>query len=368
MIEYKDVGVDYDKLDGFKRLCQQYGLETAKNIIGSGAEEESWSRGESVHLVYLKSGMGGVYLGHLNEGLGTKNLVADLYGTGENTCYDKIAYDTASSAFNDAITLGVRPLSACMHLAVADGSWFDNAKRNLDLTRGFKEACDDGMCVWGGGETPALSGIVVPGTAMLACSVMGKVEHKVMNPNFIEKGDRIIFFEGNGLHINGYSLARKIATILSDGYNTLISDGRPYGDALLDKTPIYTKVIMEILKNYCEARYGINVSGHGFRKIMRHTKPFEYVIEKLPNDIAPIFEFIQRIGGYDDNFMYETFNMGVGFVLIVKKSSVDDVLKIAVKMGFSAFDAGYVKSTSKEKRVIIEPKNLIYDGSSLQVR
>ncbi|MCX6720595.1 MAG: AIR synthase-related protein [Candidatus Staskawiczbacteria bacterium] len=372
---YDGVGVDYDAMDPFKRMAQLAGRETAGELSRHGFSEVEWSRGESCYLVETPFG----YIGFVVEGLGTKSLVADallelaikMKSFNGTTYYNKVAQCNAAMAFNDIITLGVRPFAYGQYLAVGESSWFDNEVRCRELVEGTKFACKLARCSWGGGETPTLKGIVVPGTADLAGATVGFArKDQLINPANIRPGDAIIFVESSGIHANGLTLARRIADKLPEGYLTKLSDGRTYGETLLDPTEIYVGLVADCQDNGVDIHYAVNITGHGWRKLMRATQPFTYVIETLPKQL-PIFDFIQEHGPVDDREAYGNLNMGAGFALYVPADDVAKVLAIAnVNMSAdfdSVFLAGYIEQ-SDTKKVVIRPKGLEYLGSTLGVR
>ncbi len=362
---YKDAGVDYNAMDPFKQMAQFAARETAGNIARLGdCREHSPSRGESVYLIEVGDG----YLAHVEEGLGTKNLVADaMYALTGKSYYDQIAQCAVAMIVNDMVTLGALPLSVAMHLAVGDDHWFDREARAHDLVTGWKNACDRARCVFGPGETPTLKGVVVPEAVVLSGSAIGIVQPKerLIDPVRIAHGDAIVIIESSGIHANGLSMARKIAGKLSDGYETILSDSRLYGEALLDPTHIYVPLVEDCLKAGVNIHYAVNVTGHGWRKLMRAMQPFTYVIDTLPTQL-PIFDFIQKHGPVDDKEMYGTFNMGAGFVVYVPESDVEKVSALAARDGLRAFRAGHIENG--EKKVIIKPKGLEYASDTLAVR
>src|SRR3989344_4843881 len=280
---YASTGVNYDAMDPFKRMAQIAGRETAGNINrlnGGEFREFETSRGESAYLIEAAKS----YFAHVEEGLGTKNLVADaMYALTGKSYYDQIAQDTVAMIVNDLVTLGALPLSVAMHLAVGSSDWFNDEKRSQDLINGWKRACDLAGCTWGGGETPTLKGVVAPEAVVLSGSAIGivKPKERLIAPN-IQHGDAIVAFESSGIHANGLTLARTIADKLPDGYLTKLPDGRTYGETLLDPTHIYTAAIRRCFDDGVDIHYAVNVTGHGWRKLMRATQPFAYVIEDLP--------------------------------------------------------------------------------------
>lgn len=372
---YAGVGVDYDAMDPFKRLAQIAGRETAINLRRLGCEEVEWSRGESCYLIDI----GELYLGHVEEGLGTKDIVAGLFRqllaiaqsinpSLTKSYYGQIAQCTVAMIVNDMITLGVRPLSVAMHLAVGDSNWFDDEQRCRDLVEGWKKACMLARCAWGGGETSTLKGIVVPETAVLSGSAVGMVKPKerLIMPNRIQDGDAILILESSGIHANGLTMAREIANKLPDSYLTKLKDGRTYGETLLDPTIIYVSFVEDGQDNGIDFHYLVNVTGHGWRKVMRATQPFTYIIERLPRQ-SPIFEFLQEHGPIDDREAFGNLNMGAGFMAFMPESDLDKALETAGHLGFNAIHAGHIES-SKTKKVVIQPKDLEFTGSSLGVR
>lgn len=363
---YAGTGVNYDAMDPFKRKAQLTARETAGNITrlnGGEFREFKPSRGESAYLIKTDDS----YLAHVEEGLGTKNLVADaMYVLTGKTYYDQIAQCTVAMIVNDLVTLGALPLSVAMHLAVGTSDWFNNEKRTGDLITGWRNACNMARCIWGGGETPTLKGIVVPEAVVLSGSAIGIIkprERLIAGP--IQHSDAIVIIESSGIHANGLTLARRIADKLPEGYLTKLPDGRTYGKTLLDPTHIFVGLVENCLDAGLNIHYAVNVTGHGWRKLMRATQPFAYVIETLPTQL-PIFDFLQKHGPVDDHEAYGNLNMGAGFALYVTEAQATQVIVIARQLGLRAFVAGHIEEG--DKKVAIKPKNLEYAGETLAVR
>ncbi len=368
---YANVGVDYDAMDPFKRAAQRAARTTAVNLQLWIMREDESSRGESAYLIERDD----EYLAHVEEGLGTKNLVADamheLFPDGP-TFDDSIAQDTVAMIVNDMITVGAMPLSVAMHLAVGTSDWFDDEKRCQNLIRGWTRACNLSKCAWGPGETPTLKGIIVPSTVVLSGSAIGIIRPKSRRiMGNIQAGDAIIFIESGGIMANGLTMARKIAESLPGGYATRLPGGRTYGETLLDPTPIYVPAIRACQNSEVDIHYAINVTGHGWRKLMRAPQSFAYVIDEMPG-MPAIFPFMQKHGPIDDREAYANFNMGVGFALIVPQEQAEKALRtIMLSEDFpdhlNAFVAGHVEA-SDEKKVVIKPLGLEYGGETLGVR
>lgn len=362
---YAGTGVVYSDMDWFKRLAQKAAQETAGNITRFGFNEVAMSRGESVYVIDA----GDFFLGLVEEGLGTKCLVADeMYKLTEKSYYDHIAQCTVAMIVNDMITLGMLPISTAMHLGLAASDWVKDKKRSKDLIRGWKKACNLAVCTWGPGETPTLKGIITPGTVVLSGSAFGIIrpKEKMIKCN-IQDGDIIIIFLSSGIHANGLTLAREIAAKLPKGYLTVLADGRTYGESLLDPTIIYVKVIEACLNAGIDIHYAVNITGHGWRKLMRSSEPFVYIIEKVPKP-QPVFDLIQEMGPVDNIESYGNLNMGAGFAIYVPKKDVSKVISEAKKCKIIAMEAGHIEKRGGDKRVIILPKGIEFAGSTLEVR
>ena len=127
---YKGSGVDYDAMDPFKRMAQKAGLTTSENILRLNMMEFEPSRGESAYLV----GRANSFLAHVEEGLGTKNIVAEaMYKETGRLFFGNVAQCTVAMIVNDLITLGALPISVAMHLAVGSSKWFEDQERVEDL-------------------------------------------------------------------------------------------------------------------------------------------------------------------------------------------------------------------------------------------
>lgn len=365
---YAGTGVDYEAMDPFKRAAQELASQTTHNIdrLGGirGIDE---TRGESV---YIFEDGGRVY-GHVEEGLGTKSLIADaMYKlTGILHYFGDISQDCVAMIVNDMITLGIQPFGCAMHLAVGESEWFKDQKRSQWLLAGWKKACDMAGCTWSVGETPTLKGIVVPGTFVLSGSAIGRRKLRQnlnIGPAAIEKGDIIIFLGSNGLHANGATMAREIADKLPDGYLAKLDNGECFGNELTKPTHIYTQFVEMCIDQGVDIHYGVNITGHGWRKLMRAPQPFAYIIEEVP-EVPPVLKFMQERGPVSDEEAYGNWNMGAGFALYIPGKDVRKVIKLGRVADFAVMYGGHIDE-SAEKKVVIKPNGIEYLGASLGVR
>jgi phosphoribosylformylglycinamidine cyclo-ligase len=366
-LSYESSGVRYDQLDAFKRACQQAARTTAPLLKDHGYTEPATTRGESAYLIEATDH----YLAHVEEGLGTKNLVADAVYAATGKCfYREIAIDTVATIVNDLATCGALPISVAMHAAVGDSGWFSDAKRMNALVAGWAEGCQQAGAVWGGGETPTLKGIVTPDTIVLAGSAIGKIAPKGLRiTGDVRDGDSIIFLASSGVQTNGLSLCRLIAEKLPQGYQTPIGhgDSRTYGEALLAPSVIYVKFVAECQRRGLKLNYVAHVTGHGWRKLMRLEEPFVYEIT-APREPLPLFKFLQEAGPIAEREMYATFNQGIGFAAYVAPENTVAVLAAAEASGYDAWLAGRVKKDGARKAVVVPSLGLEFGGDTLQVR
>ena len=366
-LSYESSGVNYDQLDAFKRACQRAAKTTAPLLAKHGYAEPASTRGESSYLMEAADH----FLAHVEEGLGTKNLVADaVYAQTGKNFYREISIDTVATIVNDLITCGALPISVAMHAAVGESAWFTDAKRMEALVEGWAEGCRQAGAVWGGGETPTLRGIVHPEAIVLAGSAIGKVYPKSLRiTGDVREGDAIIFLASSGVQTNGLSLCRLIAEQLPMGYQTPIGHGdvRTFGEALLAPSVIYVDFVARCQQAGVKLNYVSHVTGHGWRKLMRLDEAFVYEIT-TPRGIPALFQFLMEAGPITLREAYATFNMGVGFAAYVSPHAVDATLAAAKAAGNDAWVAGVVKKDGARKAVTIPSLGLEYSGDTLQVR
>lgn len=380
-LTYEESGVDYDRIDPLKVLAQKAARATGANLEGAGAREVPASRGESAYVVDI----GDAYLATITECLGTKALVADSLreasevstesatseesasAVSRRTWYDHIAQDTIATAVNDLITVGARPLSIHAYWAAGSSEWFDDVERASDLVAGWKAVCDVLGVAWGGGETPCLTGVVEEGAIDLAASCVGIIRPKsrLTLGEDLAAGDAIILLESSGIHANGLTLARKLAERLPEGYAKLLPGGRTYGEALLDPTVLYPPVTEAAFRAGIGLRYIANITGHGWRKIMRHPGRFTYCITEMP-PVPEVLQFMVGETRQTAEEAYGSLNMGAGFALFVRPEDGEAAVACAEAMGIRAWVAGKVEDGPRQ--VVIEPLGVTLAGESLALR
>lgn len=363
-LSYEQAGVNYDLIDPLKIAAQRAAASTATQLAGHGFSEIAASRGESAYVVDV----GPFYLASIVECLGSKALVADEMATlTGRSWYDGIAQDTIAMAINDLITVGATPLVVQAYWAAGGSEWFQDAARAQALVAGWKKACEVCGVAWGGGETPALAGIVEAGRIDLAASCTGIVNPKTRLSvgDKLDAGDAIVLLASSGIHANGLSLARKLAERLPQGYLTEVAPGLTFGAALLAPTVLYSPVTEALAKAGIVPHYSANVTGHGWRKLLRHPKALTYRIHTVP-PVPAVLKFIAEQAGHDDREAYSTLNMGAGFALFVAAKDAERTVEIAKSQGIEAWVAGTVEAGPK--RLVIEPLGVSFGDEDLQLR
>jgi phosphoribosylformylglycinamidine cyclo-ligase len=212
--------------------------------------------------------------------------------------------------------------------------------------------------------------MIDPNVLVLGGSAVGFVvsERELLLGARVRAGDVILIAPATGIHANGLSLARKVADTLPRGYETPVPGdpaGRSYGEVLLDPTPLYGVLLEALLDAGVEVHYAVNVTGHGFRKLMRATQALTYVVSALPA-VPPVLAMLAEAAKLGPAEAYGTFNMGAGFAFYVAPSSADRAVEAAASRGTKLLRAGVVEKGTR--RVVLEPLGVTFEGESLEIR
>ncbi len=360
---YRAAGVDYDALDAGKRLAMAKALSTSSLLSARGGRALDSSRGEPAFVFELGSDS----FAFVVEGLGTKSIIARhvLEAQGANRFAD-VAYDTVAAILNDLCCVGALPLVVNAYFATGASEWYLELDRAGALLEGWRRACADAGCVWGGGESPSLPGLLAEQDIELAGAAVGAVP-KGRAPLLGEQlgvGDEIVLVASSGLHANGASLARLVAGRLPAGYATELPGGTTLGAALLEPSIMYVALVAALLEAEVALTYISHVTGHGLLKLMRPTKALTYRIERLPA-VPPVLAFLAEQAGMDATTAYSTFNMGAGYALYCAAGCGEEIVKIAAALGLEAMVAGSVQAGPRQ--VILEPVDVHFDGGQLEL-
>jgi phosphoribosylformylglycinamidine cyclo-ligase len=253
------------------------------------------------------------------DGVGSKvKIASDLKK------WDTVGIDCIAMNVNDAICVGAEPLAFVDYLAI------DNPKPEItkEIGKGLENGAELSNITIIGGETASLPEIINGFDLAGTCLAYVKKD-EIVTGEKIAPGNIIIGLSSSGLHSNGYTLARKVVQHAGLSFaNKFPEDmypGKTIGEILLTPTQIYVKEIFELLKKV-EVHGLAHITGGGLRNLPRLNKNVKFVIED-PFEPQPIFKFLQKYGNIDDKEMYQTFNMGMGFAIVVSKKDVDETIK-----------------------------------------
>jgi phosphoribosylformylglycinamidine cyclo-ligase len=179
----------------------------------------------------------------------------------------------------------------------------------------------------------------------------------------LTSGDEIVFIASSGLHANGSSLARKIALELPDGYETCLPSGRTFGEALLDRSQMYVRLVTELMDTDVDIHYLSHITGHGLQKLMRARRPFTYRITALPA-VPEVLDFMVAHANMAPAEAYATFNMGCGFAIYCAAGDGATVLRVAEGLGLGAMIAGVVEDGARR---ILLPNDVVFESEDMDL-
>jgi phosphoribosylformylglycinamidine cyclo-ligase len=335
---YKEAGVDIDRGDALVERIKPLAKKTTRKEVISGV-----------------GGFGGLFALDRNkyrepvlvsgtDGVGTKLKVAF-----EMNRHHSIGIDLVAMSVNDILTCGAEPLFFLDYLATSRLD-IDQAEQVIS---GIAEGCALSRCTLLGGETAELPGFYQPQEYDLAGFCVGVVERTaIIDGRDIRPRDKLLGLPSSGLHSNGFSLARlalqKAGRSFSDTH-PLLPNGITLGDALLEPTRIYVDDILALtaalpIKGMAHIT-GSGLPGNVPRCFPEHTRA---VIDSTAWRRAPIFDVIQNLGSIDSHEMYNTFNCGVGFVVVVADENVSEALRLLKARGVDAQVIGAVEAQPGE--------------------
>ncbi|MBW6409867.1 phosphoribosylformylglycinamidine cyclo-ligase [Clostridium weizhouense] len=325
MITYKEAGVNIE--EGYKsvKLIKEYAAKTMSKYVLNGL-------GSFAGMVELPSGYEKPVLVSGTDGVGTKLEIAF-----KNKKYDTVGIDCVAMCVNDILCHGAKPLFFLDYIACGKLE----AEVASDLVKGIADGCIQAESALIGGETAEMPGFYDEGEYDMAGFAVGIVDKdKIINGKTIKEGDKLIGIASSGIHSNGYSLIRKIFPDLNEEFN-----GEEVWKTLITPTKIYVKPILKLLENF-DIKGMSHITGGGFIENvprMFNGGDFTAVINKGSYPLPAIFEKIIE-KGVDREHMYNTFNMGIGFVLAVKEEDAQPIIKTLIEMGEKAYEIGYVTS------------------------
>ncbi len=278
------------------------------------------------------------------DGVGTKLKIAFAMNR-----HHTVGQDLVNHCVNDIIVLGAEPLFFLDYVGVGELE----PRAFAQLIGGFARACAANHCALIGGETAQMPGFYQAGEYDLSGTIVGVVEKsKIIDGKSIQPGDALIGLASNGLHTNGYSLARKIffQEMKLQPDSVVKELGRPIGEALLEVHVSYQTIVRKALKRFNSAHVKASsrrasataakdnrvvikglahITGGGFIDNIPRILPknCDVIIRKGSWEAPPIFGLLQARGGIQERELYQVFNMGIGMVMIVAGDHAGAVLK-----------------------------------------
>ena len=338
---YKDAGVDIDKAATF--------VDRIKPLIKPTLRKETV--GEIGHF-------GGLF--HLNtdkyknpllvsatDGVGTKLRIAHMMDR-----HNTVGIDLVAMSVNDLIVQGAEPLFFLDYIATGKLK----LETTVKIVEGIAKGCTEAGCALIGGETAEMPGFYKDDEYDLAGFCVGVVEYdNLIDGSEIRVGDTIIGLVSNGVHSNGYSLARKVLFAqggldISDKVEG-IKDS--IGMELLRPTKIYVKPVLNLIKNF--SIKGIaHITGGGLTENIPRILPrrCRAVIVRKTWTPPPIFKIIQDMGGVDESEMFRVFNMGIGMIAIVPEKDSKEIINHLQVLGEQAHIIGHITNREKESPAV----------------
>ncbi len=331
-VTYRQAGVDIDAGD---ELVERIKPLSKKTRIAEVLADVGGFAG----MCRVPGGVDDPVLVSGTDGVGTKLKVAFATGV-----HDTIGIDLVAMSVNDVVTTGARPLFFL--------DYFATGKLDVGVAEkviaGIAHGCEDSGCALLGGETAELPGMYAEGEYDLAGFCVGVVARsRIVDGTRVAEGDAIIGLASSGLHSNGYSLARKVLPNLDERPSEL--GGASVGEALLRPTRLYAKTVQAVLAAGHDVRAMSHITGGGLPGNLPRVLPEGLgasVHASLPR--APLFDLIEKRGPVDVAEMRRTFNLGIGFVMIVPESqarALEDTLR---SVGETPIDMGRVVSVPKD--------------------
>ena len=320
-ISYKDSGVD--KEEGYRTVEKI--KDRVKSTYSANVMNEIGSFGALYKLGDYKKPV----LVSGTDGVGTKLKIA--FETGK---YDTVGIDCVAMCVNDILCHGAKPLFFLDYLACGKL----DSDVSSEIIKGVADGCLQAGASLIGGETAEMPGFYTVGEYDIAGFAVGAVEEEeIVNGSNIEEGNAIIAISSSGPHSNGFSLIRKLFVDLNEVY-----ENKKIWEHLLTPTKIYVKSIQKLMESV-KINGMAHITGGGLIENVPRTIPDGFCanIDKKKVEIPSIFkhEYFKKV---TEDELWGTFNMGVGFIVIVKKEDAEKTIGILKENGENAYEIGYI--------------------------
>jgi phosphoribosylformylglycinamidine cyclo-ligase len=338
-MDYKNAGVDIEA--GYKsvELMKEYVKGTMRPEVlgGLGGFSGAFS------LAKIKDMEEPVLLSG-TDGCGTKVKLAFIMDK-----HDTIGIDAVAMCVNDVVCAGGEPLFFLDYIACGK----NYPEKIATIVKGVAEGCKQSECALIGGETAEHPGLMPEDEYDLAGFAVGVVDKKdIITGENIKDGDAIIGIASSGVHSNGFSLVRKVfeSELTKEGLGTYYEElGTTLGEALIAPTKIYVKALKSVKNAGVTIKGCSHITGGGFYENVPRMLPegANAVIKKDSYEVPPIFKLMQKKGNIEEQMMYNTYNMGIGMMVVVDKADVDKTIKAIKAAGETSFVIGEIEAGQK---------------------
>ncbi|WP_019509161.1 phosphoribosylformylglycinamidine cyclo-ligase [Pleurocapsa sp. PCC 7319] len=335
-MDYKEAGVDVEAGRSFVTQIRQEVESTNRPEVLGGL-------GGFGGFFQMPSGYQEPVLVSGTDGVGTKLKIAQ-----ELDCHDTVGIDLVAMCVNDILTSGAEPLFFLDYLATGKL----NSEQLSKVVKGIAQGCRLSGCALLGGETAEMPGFYQLGEYDLAGFCVGVVEKtKLLDGSRVQVGDVAIGLASSGIHSNGFSLVRKIIEQGDFSWSDTpdILNGKSLGAELITPTQIYVKPILEFLATEIEVHSMAHITGGGLPenlpRCLNQGQSIEIDLDSWT--IPPIFRWLAEAGKVQQEAMFNTFNMGIGFVVIVPATQAELALKWFQDKNIASYQIGNVVTSSE---------------------
>jgi phosphoribosylformylglycinamidine cyclo-ligase len=334
-LTYKDSGVDIEAGDEAVRRIIPLAHKTFRPEVLGGI-------GAFAGFFRVPGGYRDPVLVASTDGVGTKLKVAVMTDR-----HDTVGIDLVAMGVNDLLAHGAAPLFFLDYLAVGK---LVPAQVEA-IVRGIAAGCQQAGASLIGGETAELPDVYAPGEYDLAGFAVGVVERdRIVDGSTVKPGHRILGLASSGLHSNGYSLVRKVIfeRLALSVTDPLPGVGRSVGEELLVPTRIYVRPVLDLLAALPVAAMA-HVTGGGITGNLPRVLPegCRAVIERGRWPVPPIFELIRTAGRVEETEMFRTFNMGLGFLLVMAPEHAGEARRRLEASGERVFEVGEIRAGTR---------------------
>ena len=334
-ISYSDAGVSIDNANKTVAKIKDFAKSTfnARTLteIGSFGGMFDAKFGEMSAPILVASA----------DGVGTKLKIAFLANI-----HNTIGQDLVNHCVNDILVQGARPLFFLDYFAT--GKLSPNIAASV--VEGISIACKENNCVLLGGETAEMPGFYADGEYDLAGFIVGVVDReKVIDGKNIASGDVVLALESNGLHTNGYSLARKLFFEVGGYKIDSEINGKTLSETLLKPHRSYYKQLSVLIEQR-KIKGLAHITGGGLLENIPRILPENVSVEIKRGtwNELPLFGVMQRLGNVADEEMFRAFNMGIGMVVICAEGEKEEIISHIEEFDERCFEIGRVVQGKKE--------------------